>query len=119
MLTNAGEGPAVSGLFIDGRAVPAEGGRTYAVHNPARPAEVVGHAAAASRGDVDRAFEAARRAFPAWSALGFTERAGYLRRIAERLAQDEVELRQRVRLFTREHGKVLKESAVEIKARRI
>lgn len=105
---------AASALFIDGQSVPASGGRTYAVHNPARPAEVVGHAAAASHEDVDRAFAAAQRAFPAWSALGYAERAGYLRRIAQRLTEDEGELRQRIRLFTREHGKVLKESAAEM-----
>lgn len=106
--------PATSALFIDGRFQPASGGRTYPVHNPARPTELVGHAARASREDVDLAFAAARRAYPAWSALGYAERAAFLRRIAERLTEDEVELHQRIRLFTREHGKVLKESAVEM-----
>jgi acyl-CoA reductase-like NAD-dependent aldehyde dehydrogenase len=111
---NALDAPVVSTLFIDGSAVPASGGRTYPVHNPARPQEVVGHAARANRADVDRAFAAAHRAFPAWSALSYTQRADFLRRIADRLTQDEADLRQRIRLFTREHGKVLKESGVEM-----
>ena len=106
--------PVLSRLFIDGREVPATDCRTYAVHNPARPREVVGHAARANREDVDRAFAAAHRAYPGWSALSYEKRADYLRRIARHLTQDEAELQQRIRLFTREHGKVLKEAAVEI-----
>lgn len=108
------EAAASSALFIDGRSVAASDGRTYAVHNPARPREVVGHAARAGLEDVDRAFTAAHRAFPSWSALSPAQRADYLRRIAARLTEDEAELRQRIRLFTREHGKVLKESAMEM-----
>jgi acyl-CoA reductase-like NAD-dependent aldehyde dehydrogenase len=112
--TNSVAGLPASTLFIAGWRVPASGGRTYAVHNPARPGEVVGHAALASREDVDSAFAAAQRAFPAWSALSYAERAGYLRRIAERLTADASDLEARTRLFTREHGKVLKEAGIEM-----
>jgi len=113
-MTSTDVQPASSLLYIDGRAQPASGGRTYPVHNPARPREVVGHAALASREDVDRAFAAAQRAFPAWSALSHAERAGYLTSIAERLTADADDLARRTRLFTREHGKILKEAGMEM-----
>lgn len=103
-----------SQLFIDGQRRDASGARTYAVHNPARPAECVGHAARASVEDVDQAFQAARRAFPAWSARSFEERAALLRRVAGHLSADGEDLARRTRLFTREHGKVLKEAAIEM-----
>lgn len=103
-----------STLFIDGRRVPASGHRTYALNNPARPSERVGHAARASLEDVDAAFDAAQRAYPAWRALSYGQRAEYLRRIAAHLTSDEAELNGRIRLFTREHGKILKESAIEM-----
>ena len=40
-----GDAPVTTGNYIDGVARPAEGGRTYALYNPARPDELVGHAA--------------------------------------------------------------------------
>jgi len=49
-------------LFIDGKLVDAEGGRTYDVINPATE-EVAGVAADASSADAGRAIAAARRAF--------------------------------------------------------
>ncbi|MGH3561416.1 MAG: aldehyde dehydrogenase family protein, partial [Mycobacterium sp.] len=42
---------------------------TYPVHNPARPAEIVGHAPAADYAQLDAAVQAARRAAPEWRAL--------------------------------------------------
>ncbi len=49
-------------LFINGRLVPAAAGRRYPNIAPAT-AEVIGHAADASAGDMDAAIAAARRAF--------------------------------------------------------
>ena len=101
-------------LIIDGEWRPGAAGRRYEVRNPARPAEVVGAAAAGAPEDVRTAVEAAHRAFPAWSALSFQERAAYLTRVAESLAEDPEEVDARVRLFTREHGKILRETRLEI-----
>ena len=113
-MTSTDVQPASSLLYIDGHAQLASGGRTYPIHNPARPREVVGHAALASREDVDRAFAAAQRAFPSWSALSHAQRAGYLTSIADRLTADADDLARRTRLFTREHGKILKEAGMEM-----
>jgi acyl-CoA reductase-like NAD-dependent aldehyde dehydrogenase len=63
---------------------------------------------------VDQAVNAAARAFPSWAALSFQERAAYLQKVAERIVQDPDELQARSRLFTREHGKVLREATMEM-----
>ena len=102
-------------LFINGERCDAAGGATYAIHNPARPSEQVGLAASASVTDVDAACRAAQDAFPAWSALGYSARAAYLEKMAAALTSDEAELNARIHLFTREHGKVLKEASIEMR----
>jgi len=99
--------------IIDGDWRPAKSGRTYDVNNPANPDEIVGRASLAGVDDVRDAIEAAQRAFPAWSSLTYAERAEQLTAAAAPLAEDEAWLKQMIRLFTREHGKILKESAIE------
>jgi acyl-CoA reductase-like NAD-dependent aldehyde dehydrogenase len=47
---------------------------SYPVHNPARPAEIVGEAPAADRAQLDAAVTAARRAAPGWRTLDVAER---------------------------------------------
>ncbi len=104
----------VTNLIIGGKWTPASGESRYDLCNPARPDELVGCAAMASREDVDRACKAAHQAFPGWAALSYAERAAYLGRIAEALTADPDELARRIRLFTREHGKILKECEIEM-----
>ena len=101
-------------LFINGAAQPATGGASYEIVNPARPSEVVGHAAAASRDDVDAAMRAAHDAFAGWSALSMPERAAHLRHVAEHLNADAEDTAARARLLTREHGKTLFETNIEV-----
>ena len=70
-------------LFIDGRDEP---GRPTAVSlNPARPAEVIGHACQATAEDIDSAVAAARSAFSTWRETAPEARAGYLLRAAAAL----------------------------------
>jgi acyl-CoA reductase-like NAD-dependent aldehyde dehydrogenase len=104
----------VTNLIIGGKWTPALGESRYELVNPARPDELVGCAAMASREDVDRACRAAHDAFPSWSQLSYAKRAEYLGRIAEALTADPDELTRRVRLFVREHGKILKECEIEM-----
>lgn len=99
--------------IINGEWRPARSGRTYEVNNPAHPDEIVGRAALAGEEDVRDAIEAAHRAYPEWAALSYAERAGMLTAAAEPLAADPDQLQQMIQLFTREHGKILKESAIE------
>ena len=99
--------------IIDGQWREAAGGRMYDVNNPAHPSEIVGLAALANQDDVRDAIEAAHRAYPAWSALTYKERADLLTAAAAPLTSDENRLKEMIHLFTREHGKILKESAIE------
>ena len=101
-------------LYINGKARAASDGGTYPLHNPARPSELVGHVAAGTESDVDDAVRAAHSAFPAWSALSYAERAAQLSRVADLLVGDEAEVEARSRLFTREHGKIRRETLLEI-----
>ena len=63
---------------------------------------------------MDSASRAAHAAFPQWSALSYAQRGEYLSKLAEDLVDDEEELQSRIRLFTREHGKILKEATIEM-----
>lgn len=110
----ADQSTVTTGLFIDGEQRAADGKRTYDIFNPARPDELVGHAASASAGDVDAAVRAAHAAFPAWSALSYAERAAHLSKIADDLIADEADVTYRSRLFCREHGKIIKETLLEM-----
>ena len=99
-------------LTIGGKREPGAAG-SYAVHNPARPAEVVLEAPAASLAQLNDAVAAARRAQPAWAALPFEERLAAVTQAAETAAQGALE-RDLPRLLCREHGKVLIEAKFEI-----
>lgn len=72
-------------LIIGGERVETE--RLLLSRNPANPDEVVGEIAAAAVGDVDRAVEAAERAFLAWSRVPVWDRAALLLRAGSLLRQ--------------------------------
>ena len=101
-------------IFIDGEKRPASDGAVYDIFNPARPSELVGHAASATAHDVDQAVQAAHRAFPEWSAMSYGERAAILRNVSKALTADEEDVKYRSRLFTREHGKIARETLLEM-----
>ncbi len=112
--TGGSDAPVTTGNYIDGVARPADGGRTYALFNPARPDELVGHAALSSVSDVDAAVNAAHGAFAAWSRTSYAERAAKLNEVAEYLESGQDDVDQRARLFCREHGKPIKETHLEV-----
>ena len=95
------DAPVTTGNYVDGVARPAEGGRTYSLFNPARPDELVGHAALSSVNDVDAAVRAAHAAYPAWSQTSYAERAAKLNQVAEYLESGQDDVDQRARLFCR------------------
>jgi acyl-CoA reductase-like NAD-dependent aldehyde dehydrogenase len=98
-------------LVIDGRRASGEAA-SYSVRNPARPAEIVHDAPAASLAQLDRAVAAARRAQPAWARRPLDERLAVVTRAAE-AASAAAATRDLARLLSREHGKVLAESTFE------
>ncbi|HZX77302.1 aldehyde dehydrogenase family protein [Lysobacter sp.] len=78
-------------LFIDGRFVDALSGRTIDVLNP-HDGSLITRVAAAEAADVDRAVEAATRAFPAWSKRDAAERGRLLLKLADRIDECTQEL---------------------------
>lgn len=68
--------------FIGGQFKPARSGATDTVHNPAT-GEVLGTAPMSDPSDVDDAVQAAKAAFPEWSAKTPRERAEALSKVAD------------------------------------
>jgi acyl-CoA reductase-like NAD-dependent aldehyde dehydrogenase len=99
-------------LTIGGEPQPGAAG-SYPVHNPARPAEVVGEAPAADRAQLDAAVVAARRAAAGWRAVDVAERVAQVTAAAT-AAVEQLKERDGARLYTSEHGKVLSEAGFEI-----
>jgi aldehyde dehydrogenase (NAD+) len=93
-------------LFIGGRFVSPKSGRHFASVNPATGRKLA-RIALAGRAEVDAAYRAAARAFPAWSRLPGRDRAKYLFRIA-RLLQDRA--REFAVAETMDGGKPIRES---------
>ncbi|MBB5784915.1 aldehyde dehydrogenase family protein [Nonomuraea jabiensis] len=92
--------------LIGGELVPASDGRTLDSVNPAT-GEVWARIPASGAPDAEAAVAAARRAFPAWSALPALARAGYLRKVSEVFARNAEEL---ARLETRDNGRILRDT---------
>ncbi|MGI5437405.1 aldehyde dehydrogenase family protein [Streptomyces shenzhenensis] len=94
------------GLFIDGEFTESAGGDLVKTVSPSTE-EVLCEYTRATAEDVDRAVQAARRAFEKWSALPGAERAKYLFRIA-RIVQERS--RELAVLETLDNGKPIKET---------
>ncbi|MCM1976762.1 aldehyde dehydrogenase family protein [Streptomyces sp. G1] len=94
------------GLFIDGEFVEAADGKVFKTVSPSTE-EVLSEVAQAGEADVDRAVQAARKAFEKWSALPGAERAKYLFRIARIIQERSRELAV---LETLDNGKPIKET---------
>jgi acyl-CoA reductase-like NAD-dependent aldehyde dehydrogenase len=95
-------------LLIDGNLEQCA--RQLDVINPAL-GTVFARCPAAGPAELDRAVAAARRAFPAWRARSFAERAALVKRLSQVLRERQTEL---AALLTREHGKPLAQSVAEI-----
>ncbi|MFI7617423.1 aldehyde dehydrogenase family protein [Nonomuraea terrae] len=93
------------GLFINGEFVEGSG-KPFKTVNPATE-ETLAEVATATSDDVDRAVQAARKAFGVWSALPGGERAKYLFRIA-RIIQERA--RELAVLESLDNGKPIRES---------
>src|SRR6202012_5449565 len=99
-------------LTIGGQPQPGAAA-SYPVHNPARPAEIVGDPPAAAPYQLDAAVQAARRAAAGWRELDVAERVAALNAAAT-TAAGQLAASDAARLYTREHGKVLSEARFEI-----
>src|SRR4051812_12995379 len=105
--------PAASGeprkyqLFIDGKWVDAESGKTFTTPNPAT-GETLAEVAEADKADIDKAVSAARRAFEGkWSKISARDRGRLMFKLAQLIEERAPELAQ---LETSDNGKPIKES---------
>ena len=80
-------------IFVDGGFVASDSGRSAEIVSP-RTEEVIGRVPLATADDVDRAVDAARRAFDhgEWPRLSPAERAAAMRRLADCLDRRQAEL---------------------------
>lgn len=92
-------------LLIDGKWVNAESGVTFSTHNPAT-GEVLCEVAAGDKPDIDRAVQAARRAFDGgpWKRLTPSERGRMIWKLADLLEKNTEEF---AKLETLDNGKPL------------
>ena len=95
-------------LLINGEWVPAEGGETFETFNPAT-GEKLADCANASPADIDRAVEAARAAFPAWSKTAPAERANLLLKVADSI---EANAERLAMAETLDNGKPIRETTL-------
>ncbi|HYE65227.1 MAG TPA: betaine-aldehyde dehydrogenase [Pyrinomonadaceae bacterium] len=94
-------------LFIDGKWVDAESGKTFQTPNPAT-GETLAEVAEADRADIDKAVDAARRAFEGkWSRMSARDRGRLLYKLSQLLEQHAQELAE---LETADNGKPIREA---------
>ncbi|HKZ00619.1 MAG TPA: betaine-aldehyde dehydrogenase [Pyrinomonadaceae bacterium] len=94
-------------LFIDGQWVDAESGKTFTTPNPAT-GQTLAELAEADGADIDKAVNAARRAFEGkWSKMSARDRGRLLYKLSQLIEQNATELAQ---LETADNGKPIRES---------
>ncbi len=97
-------------MLVAGEEVESKNRETLEVKNPAT-GETVDTVPKASKEDVNRAVEAAEKAFGKWSTTSADEKIKLVKKAIELILSKEKELAE---LLTREQGKPLKEAAIEI-----
>jgi len=96
--------------WIGGEWAPAAGGAKLEVLNPYHGA-ALGEVTMSDAGDVDRAVEAAKKAFPAWRATPMRERARILHNLRAIMEEHKDELTW---LLSHENGKIYPEAQAEV-----
>jgi betaine-aldehyde dehydrogenase len=95
-------------LFIDGKFVDAESGKTFTTPNPAT-GETLAEVAEADKADIDKAVEAARRAYQGkWSKMSARDRGRLLYKLSQLIEEHSQELAE---LETSDNGKPIRESS--------
>ncbi len=97
--------------FIDGSWVPSVSGDLFENRNPANTGDLIGVFQKSTRQDVERAIDAARRAYASWRLVPAPRRAEILFRAAHLIADRKEAL---ARDMTREMGKVLDETRGDV-----
>src|SRR2546421_2924151 len=94
-------------LFIDGQWVDAESGKTFTTPNPAT-GQTLAEVAEADKADIDKAVNAARRAYEGkWSRMSARDRGRLIYKLSQLIEQNSKEL---AALETADNGKPIRES---------
>jgi malonate-semialdehyde dehydrogenase (acetylating)/methylmalonate-semialdehyde dehydrogenase len=96
--------------WIDGASVAGESGRSGPVYNPAAGRQT-GQVDFASVEEVDRAVQAAKRAFESWRTVSLSKRTDLFFRIRHLVDEHREDV---AKLLTAEHGKVLSDAKGEV-----
>src|SRR5438876_2300794 len=96
-------------MIIEGDRTKAASGKSYEVRNPAT-GEIVDEVPAGGPADVDRAAQAAAKAFGTWSKLPSNQRREILHKAAQHMLSKVEEI---ATVLTKEQGKTLLESRLE------
>ena len=95
-------------LFIDGKWVDAESGKTFETPNPATGATLA-EVAEGDKADIDKAVAAARRAYEGkWSKMSARDRGRLMYKLSQLIEENSKEL---AALETADNGKPIRESA--------
>jgi acyl-CoA reductase-like NAD-dependent aldehyde dehydrogenase len=97
-------------MWIGGKWVDAESGKTYPVINPATEEEIA-KLPSGGKADIDKAVTAAREAFPLWSKRPQAERSQIAMKLAALMQENANELG---RIDTMEHGTPTKTAAASV-----
>ncbi len=87
-------------MWINGKFVNADSGKTFTTRNPATGEEIA-EVPLAGKSDVEKAVAEAKKAFPAWSRMAQGDRSDIVLKIAQAVRKHIPEL---VKLETMEHG---------------
>ena len=98
------------GHYINGAHFGGNASRAQEVFNPAT-GEVTGHVSLATANDTKKTVEAAKAAFPAWSAMPPIRRARLMNKFLTLLSERKDDL---ARAITAEHGKVFTDARGEV-----
>jgi malonate-semialdehyde dehydrogenase (acetylating) / methylmalonate-semialdehyde dehydrogenase len=96
--------------WIDGAPLPGESGRSGPVYNPAQGVQT-GDVDFATVEEIDRAVQAAKRAFESWRTMSLSRRTDIYFRIRKLVDEHREDI---AKLLTAEHGKVLSDALGEV-----
>src|SRR5437762_12250745 len=97
--------------FVNGEWVRSSGGKTFENRNPADREDLIGTFQESNADDLNRAVEAAAKAFESWRLVPAPKRAEYLYAVGAILKRDKEKI---AREMTREMGKVLDETRGDV-----
>ncbi len=98
-------------LYIDGEWVNSVSGETFTSDNPAKPKQILGIFQKGNQEDINKAVEAAQKAFEEWSQTPAPKRGLILLRTAQLLRENKKAL---AREMTMEMGKIIAEARGDV-----